>query len=318
MPTTIYDSSLITQRLRDKLISRQVYTANKLGNSIITPQSGYASYYSAEVSNGNITYYRKEGQCTNINSSCNCIQHNSYHNLSLNNNHQNNLLLNTNLPINIQPNNDPEYLITINVPSNALTVEIQLNGSGHIYWGDGFVEEFNTSDMDQIFTHIYSSDGTYNIRIATFITKLILSNTPESGGTFFPDVRSLTLINPEGLTTLLVSSNNLESINGLNNCINLEFLAIGNNTCNINDINSLSNIHTLILSDRPTLTSFDASYFPQLKIIYLDNSPVVSISNLPNTIEIINAENTAIKIASKVYNKGYNHDGFSSSSSSLD
>jgi hypothetical protein len=49
MPTTIYDSSLITQRKRDKLIAQQISQANRAGQAIITPQTGYASYYAGEA-----------------------------------------------------------------------------------------------------------------------------------------------------------------------------------------------------------------------------------------------------------------------------
>ncbi len=73
MPTTIYDSSLLTQRRRDKAVAQQVFNANRLAVPIIIPQAGYGSYLLGEVENGNITYYRKGEGCTDINVSCNCI-----------------------------------------------------------------------------------------------------------------------------------------------------------------------------------------------------------------------------------------------------
>jgi hypothetical protein len=57
MPTTIYDSSLITQRSRDKVIAQQIKQATNAGNPIIIPQAGYGSYLLGEVDNGNITYF---------------------------------------------------------------------------------------------------------------------------------------------------------------------------------------------------------------------------------------------------------------------
>jgi hypothetical protein len=72
MPTAIYDSSLLTQRKRDKAIAQQISQANNNGQRIITPQAGYGSYYGGEADNGAITYYRKEGSCTDVDLSCNC------------------------------------------------------------------------------------------------------------------------------------------------------------------------------------------------------------------------------------------------------
>ena len=72
MPTTIYDSSLITQRSRDKVIAQQIKQATDSGKPIIIPQAGYASYLGGEAENGNITYFRKADGCTNVDLSCNC------------------------------------------------------------------------------------------------------------------------------------------------------------------------------------------------------------------------------------------------------
>ena len=72
MPTTIYDSSLITTRNRDKVIAQQIKQANNSGNPIIIPQAGYGSYLLGEVDNGNINYFRKTNGCTDVNLSCNC------------------------------------------------------------------------------------------------------------------------------------------------------------------------------------------------------------------------------------------------------
>ena len=72
MPTTIYNSSLITTRNRDKVIAQQIKQANNSGNPIIIPQAGYGSYLLGEVDNGNINYFRKTNGCTDVNLSCNC------------------------------------------------------------------------------------------------------------------------------------------------------------------------------------------------------------------------------------------------------
>jgi len=72
MPTTIYDSSLVTQRSRDKVIAQHIKQATNSGNPIIIPQAGYGSYQLGEVDNGNITYFRWIDGCTDVNLSCNC------------------------------------------------------------------------------------------------------------------------------------------------------------------------------------------------------------------------------------------------------
>jgi photosystem II stability/assembly factor-like uncharacterized protein len=77
MPTAIYDSSLLTQRRRDRAIAQQIFNSNKAGSPIIIPQAGYGSYQLGEASNGGITYFRKDEGCTSINVSCNCVGQNS-------------------------------------------------------------------------------------------------------------------------------------------------------------------------------------------------------------------------------------------------
>ena len=72
MPTTIYDSSLITKRNRDKAIAQQIKQATDSGNPIIIPQAGYGSYLLGEVDNGNISYFRRVDGCMDVNLSCNC------------------------------------------------------------------------------------------------------------------------------------------------------------------------------------------------------------------------------------------------------
>jgi hypothetical protein len=77
MPIAIYDSSLLTQRRRDRVIAQQIFNSNKSGSPIIIPQAGYGSYQLGEAKNGAITYFRKGEGCTSINVSCNCVGQNS-------------------------------------------------------------------------------------------------------------------------------------------------------------------------------------------------------------------------------------------------
>ncbi len=72
MPTTIYDSSLLTQRSRDKVIAQRIKQDTNAGKPIIVPQAGYNSYMIGEADNGNITYFKRVDGCTDINLSCNC------------------------------------------------------------------------------------------------------------------------------------------------------------------------------------------------------------------------------------------------------
>lgn len=72
MPTTIYDSSLITQRARDKVIAQRIKQDTTNGKPIIVPQAGYGSYLLGEADNGNITFFRQVDNCMNVDLSCNC------------------------------------------------------------------------------------------------------------------------------------------------------------------------------------------------------------------------------------------------------
>lgn len=72
MPTTIYDLSLITIRKRDKAIAQKVQQRNTIGDAIISPQAGYASYTIPEVNQGTISYFRKAQGCTVLNLPCSC------------------------------------------------------------------------------------------------------------------------------------------------------------------------------------------------------------------------------------------------------
>jgi hypothetical protein len=271
MPTTIYDSSLLTQRKRDKLIAQQIRQANNAGQPIIVPQTGYASYYGGEADNGAITYFRKVGECTNVNVSCNCAGQ----------------ITTASVSSNI---NNPQYIITVDATVELLN-GVELNGSGTIYWGDGNTTPFNTGGILVFFNHTYDTPGLYTITITAFITELVLASDAASGNQYYLDASSVTLINPEDLTTLNVSCPNLTTITGLSGGINLTYLAIGNNSCNIDDIYTLSQLQTLELNTRPTPTSFDASSFTQLQVLILQNSAITTLTNLPNTLTGLNVSN---------------------------
>ena len=56
MPTTIYDSSLVTQRNRDKVIAQRIKQDTNNGKPIIVPQAGYGSYL---LGGASLTLYAK-------------------------------------------------------------------------------------------------------------------------------------------------------------------------------------------------------------------------------------------------------------------
>jgi len=77
MPTTIYDSSLITQRRKNKAESGSFI--RRIQNPI-NPNTGYAPALGIwdqsiinTVNNGQMKYYRKgEGGCTTVSNGCPC------------------------------------------------------------------------------------------------------------------------------------------------------------------------------------------------------------------------------------------------------
>ena len=77
MPTTIYDSSLITKRRGDKAESGSF--VNRITNPT-NPNTGYAPALGIwdqsiinTVKQGNMPYYRKgDGGCTTVNNGCPC------------------------------------------------------------------------------------------------------------------------------------------------------------------------------------------------------------------------------------------------------
>ncbi len=78
MPTTIYDSSLITQRKQDKTISGSFIT--RIQNPT-NPNTGSAPLLGITeqsiinyVKNGQMKFYRKnDGGCTTISNGCPCV-----------------------------------------------------------------------------------------------------------------------------------------------------------------------------------------------------------------------------------------------------
>ena len=329
MPTTIYDSSLITQRKRDKAIAQQIYRANTSGNPIIIPQAGYGSYYQGESKNGGITDYRK-GCPPDV--SCNCSSKPTE-------------------SVPTVPTGPSIYILDAVITD--LTVNIAIFGSGTIDWGDGTTESFDLrSEFENYFflPHTYNTTGNYVITITGDVRNLAIGeggfyfNNMTGIGPFgnppnpYPTVTTITIQNPVGLLELIANNPGLLQINGLSLCTDLNTLGLANNSCSFTDALTLPNLITLILDNKPQITgSFDASIFPS-SITYLsfgytsiigltglsssliglgipycpsitsidlaqtpslrqgrfNNSPLTSLGTLPTTLFILIIENTLI------------------------
>jgi hypothetical protein len=247
MPTTIYDASLLTKRKRDKSIAQQIQNANRNGTSIIIPQSGYGSYTLEEAKNGAITDYRK-GCPPDV--ACNCLQMNQ-------------------TVITTAPSN---YILNVEITN--LTVNIAINGSGIIDWGDGTSETFDLQDNIFVYyylIHTYSNTGNYTINITGNIINLgtgsggfyfsIVDYGPIGAPNPYPTTTSITINNPVGLKRLYANNSGLLQINGLDLCTDLIQLGLANNSYSFNDALTLPNLTTLILDNKPQITgNFDAQF----------------------------------------------------------
>ena len=274
MPTAIYDSSLLTQRKRDKLIAQSIQNANRNATPIIIPQTGYASYLQGEAKNGAITDYRK-GCPPDV--ACNCLQLN-------------------------QPviTTAPSSYI-LNVEITDLTVNIAIYGAGTIDWGDGTSEAFDLQEELigwYYLTHTYSSTGNYIITISGNIIYL----GTEQGGFYFningvgpptnspnpyPNTTSITINNPVGLLQLYANNPGLLQINGLGLCTDLTELGLANNSCSYTDALTLPNLTTLILDNKPQITgNFDASIFPPsiTELSFGYNTGLTNLSGLSTSL----------------------------------
>jgi hypothetical protein len=137
MPTTIYDSSLITQRKRDKLIAREVSQRNDAGVRIMAPQGGYDSYTVANIDNGDITQYSKRVGADCADKACICEE------------------LSNTVVREIIPN-----ILTLTVDQRQiLELSFTLDGSGVIDWGDGNTEEYDFTGGQQLISHTYGIGG---------------------------------------------------------------------------------------------------------------------------------------------------------------
>jgi hypothetical protein len=190
-------SSFLTQRLRDKAIAQQVQQKNQSAQPIIIPQAGYGSYTIADVDNGAINAYNKvEGGRVTINPACECASIKTAQ------------IIPDNIIVNI--------LLQFN---SSVTIYIELQGNGTIYWGDNTSTPFSTGNITG-FTHTYfskvcsgySEEVTINIIGFTTTVKLsqsfseeLLPNytTPDN----YPFVQGIIFIKADYLITLVSRTN---------------------------------------------------------------------------------------------------------------
>jgi hypothetical protein len=316
MPTTIFDSSLITQRNRDKVIAQSVKQRNAAGVPIITPQAGYASYTIEDVDNGEITAFRKVGQCTNINPACTCIQVTATNEVVC-------------TPNNVYTPGDYEISTIINPNSLQIHIVLGTNDSATIYWGDGTNDIITGPDITDTI-HTYPCAANYIISIQGSLTNLILSDLfwYEAGGEppYFPSVNTVT-INNNGQSLQIIRTDG--NIIGLEKCINLTELGLGISSTDLaplytNNIISLTSLTLIRYSGPTSITPFN-NQFPNLTTILItgpsyeygpfngittlyDSSPMLDTINfaytsiqtlptLPSTVRSLIIDTTLINLA---------------------
>ena len=96
-----------------------------------------------------------------------------------------------------------------------------------------------------------------------------------------------------GLKKLILDNNKISTVISLNRMVNMEFLSLsGNSISNLStNLSKLSNLVVLNLNGNELMT-FDASYYPNLKCLYLENNELTQISGLDVLAPIAATETT--------------------------
>ena len=264
-------SSFLTQRLRDKAIAQQVQQKNQSAQPIIIPQAGYGSYTISDVDNGAINAYNKvEGGCVTINPACECASIKPAPPL---------------IPDNIIVN----ILLQFN---SSVTIYIELQGNGTIYWGDNTSTPFSTGNITG-FTHTYFSKGcsgyseevTINIIGFTSTVKLSQSFSEELLPNYttpadYPFVQGIIFIKADYLITLVTRNisyiNNFGKATALLN-VELEGSNLDLSLASGSEFSSLTQLQNIYLRKIYSITS---------------NSQGEIINTFPNAIQFI-VESTA-------------------------
>lgn len=259
MPTTIYDSSLLTTRKRDKAIAQEVQQRNAAGEAIITPQAGYAAYNGGEADQGAVNYYRKVGGCTFVSPACACDQ-----------------------VVRERVEEDGILLYTFLQYNSSVQVYLEVAGSGRVAWGDGSFTDFNTPAAVQGLYHTYvyippsgcptsySEYKTITITGAVGLVKtspnLVEGQDPNYTSYPFADVHGITILKADTLETLVNLNGNLNYIINLDRAtalltIELSGTALDLSTAGGSGFTSLTQLLYIVLQKIGTVSTNGAGEF---------------------------------------------------------
>jgi hypothetical protein len=158
MPTTIYSSSKLTERRRDKFIAQYVINRNQNGQLIVPPQTGYGAYNMSNVRNGAIADITRNSSGKEIiDPACIC-------------NNNNNNTINQN--INPCLSGDIVLFFTTFDPDQSTQFSISGIGIITLCFNDGTPSLVFTNPTDEIISHIFIQPGSYTIGIFGSITVL--------------------------------------------------------------------------------------------------------------------------------------------------
>jgi Leucine-rich repeat (LRR) protein len=301
MPTTIFDSSLITQRNRDKAIAQNVKQRNTEGLPIITPQTGYGSYTISDVDNGQITNYKKVGPCTTVDLPCTCEQP-----------------ISISVPIE-EPCIDmtdinslgPQDIFIYHTLSQGggcayddNMVHFSIQGNVTINWGDGTTESFDNPE-NTLISHTYPPFTNRCVNYIIGITGTIeilqtelgtnITTGDHSGGCNEYEIYNTNIVinNGDNLLELIV---NTPLISGIQLCTSLTTLDIsGVLNFDVTQLVSLQNVITLFLSGINLSGTFDITGL-STQIEYLSFFANPNLNNITNIDLLTNLKGLEITL----------------------
>ena len=259
MPTTIYDSSLITQRKRDKVVAQQVMRRNDTGVRIMTPQSGYDSYTIANIDNGDITQYSKREGVVCADKACACDE------------------LSAIMARELIPN----VMTIVSDQRQVSTLSFTLDGSGVIDWGDGNTEEYDFTSGQQVINHTYGV-GIYTITITS--SNLLYFNAAET-----PIANIINI--PYNIQSVSLTNTNITGNFDFDGYNNLLYLFLSGNPITVSNLPT--SLREIDLSDTSITGEFDFTGYNNLTQLQLSDNPI-TVSNLPTSLQLLYLSNTSI------------------------
>lgn len=257
MPTTIYDSSLITKRLNNKTVAKSFFT-NTAEN--ITPSKPYLGIDTASIVNvvtqGKIQEIRKCEGGYDIDYGCPCSQPSAVTEEPFT----------CNIPLNTLGDPDAETFEPI-IQDGVL---IGFNGVNKVTNNIFIIDNSITSIAQNAFSYEQFSKVTQLYINGTQITTLSVC--------IFSKLSSLNILI---LNNTLLSNLPVAVFNGLSS---LNYLDLGYNTLlsilPVGIFNGLSSLHTLFLNYNTSLSSLPVGVFnglSSLQILYLNNTGLISL-----------------------------------------